>query len=166
MSCKECANWKRGSATVYEGSGAVVSNVRDKGRCSVLGIETPEEFHCNHFEEGVLQQIENISKPGEPWQHWVMGPCPDCSGAGSGSGGACHRCAGTSKVRYYDDGWVGEEQTRKHPMEVRAEGDAKIAVLQQQIDSIRAGMPPPPQPPDLTKLAPMTRPDVTGTGAV
>ena len=32
-------------------------------------------------------------------------------------GGVCGRCQGIGQVRFYDDGYVGEESTRRHPME-------------------------------------------------
>ena len=166
--CGKCANWKLGTKVTYEGSGVVIEHLHEKGLCDVLGVATDEDFGCNRFVEGPDQQIEMRSKPGEPWEHWVTGPCPDCSGVGSATDHACNRCAGTSRVRYYDDGFVGEEQTRLHPMEIRKVQEDKKAELMRQIDAIDVGMPPVVDPPksDPTKLAPAPRPDVTGTGAV
>jgi ribosomal protein L40E len=91
-----------------------------------LALENPNElvitdadFGCNAFHDcGDLPRIVYLdSKRGEPWQYWQMGPCPECVGKGSQGDSSCRRCAGTANVRYYDDGFVGDERTRKHPRE-------------------------------------------------
>jgi hypothetical protein len=51
------------------------------------------------------------------------------------------RCVGTGGVRYYDDGYVGEEATRRHPKEPAIE------------PAVDPG----------TILAPMPKPDVLHT---
>jgi hypothetical protein len=93
--------------------------------------QTPADFSCARHEvchEGYSHVLLLGTKPGAPWQHSHAGPCPDCKGRGSPDPGpvqdgqvapshGCHRCAGTGKVRYYDDGYVGEERTRLHPKE-------------------------------------------------
>ncbi len=127
MRCDGCKNWTTARVTRY-GDGSEVCNWKapaGKGRCSVLDIDTPEAFGCTSHAPldavGALtlpafHHIQSNWKNGAPWQHHVVGPCPDCRGLGSNSG-VCYRCAGTGKVRYYDDGYIGEEQTRLHPKE-------------------------------------------------
>jgi hypothetical protein len=123
MKCERCTFWTVGRLTEYGGSGEVVVNweaTKGKGLCDKLGLETDSDFGCTKFIEDDGDHLVKSWKNGEPWQHWVVGPCPDCNGRGNGghpTAGACHRCAGTGKVRHYDDGYVGEEQTRLHPKE-------------------------------------------------
>src|SRR5579862_9257049 len=107
MSCSVCKYWHRGTLTVY-GDGSTLEKLLEKPKCSVLNIETPEDFGCIKFEEAYEEQVSHYTKEGAPWENWVYGPCPDCQGVGN-NGSACHRCAGTAKVRFYDDGYVGEE---------------------------------------------------------
>lgn len=176
MSCATCSFWVRGKRTVYVGNGQIIDSMLPKPKCSQLQVETPEDFACIRFEEGQDKQVELLSKTGEPWQHWYYGPCPGCQGVGSspgfvgpdgvgGGGGSCHRCAGTSKVRYYDDGYIGEEQHRVHPMEVRLKKLSQVDQLQAQIDALKAGM---PEVPDATKLNAPTRREgmISGGGDV
>ena len=55
-----------------------------------------------------------------------MGPCPDCTDSpGCQNGRGCHRCAGTGNVRFYDDGYIGEERTRLHPKEKKGAANPK-----------------------------------------
>jgi len=118
MKCDECEHWITTRETHYE-DGSTVVNYRcpdGKGRCNILGIDTDPDFGCNKFSGGTLRAVISY-KSGAPWQHHVMGACPDCEGLGSQTGSACMRCAGTAKVRYYDDGHIGEERTRLHPDE-------------------------------------------------
>lgn len=127
MTCDACKNWTVRRTTRY-GDGTEVTTWQapeGKGRCSILGIDTPKEFGCTAFDgypvgsitvQGI-RHVEQSWKNGAPWQHHVTGPCPDCKGKGSDAG-PCNRCAGTGKVRYYDDGFIGEEQTRLHPKEL------------------------------------------------
>lgn len=115
--CAGCANWITKRETVYEDGSRIVTYAapdETAARCELLKIDTASNFGCNSFAPGEHTVV--TEKTGAPWQHWKMGPCPNCQGAGS-SGGACHRCAGTGNVRFYDDGYIGEEQTRKHPKE-------------------------------------------------
>ena len=133
MKCERCAFWIVARVTRYAGNDAVIENYRapsGRGRCDKLNMETEADFGCTKFLEDDGDHVEVTKKAGEPWHHFVMGNCPDCRGKGSGAGekaSACNRCAGTGQVRFYDDGYVGEEQTRLHPNE-------------------KAGMPPPPTP--------------------
>lgn len=120
MKCLDCAQWIIYRKTRYgDGSEVITFQAPDgKGHCSHLNIVTEPNFGCTYF----LQQLNNdhvvwSKKDGAPWAHWVMGDCPDCQAKGSNNDSACHRCAGTSKVRYYDDGFVGDERTRKHSQE-------------------------------------------------
>jgi len=116
MNCEKCSHWTVRRATAY-GDGTVIENWKaedGKGQCDSLGIETAHDFGCNRFLEGDAHDVLT-RKDGYPWQHFVMIPCPDCGGKGDGARG--HRCAGTGLVRLYDDGYVGDEQTRMHPKE-------------------------------------------------
>jgi hypothetical protein len=129
MRCDACKNWTTARVTRY-GDGSEVANWRapeGKGECSVLSINTPAEFGCTSFAMlderdrfGVVPHVVSNWKNGAPWQHFVDGPCPDCRGTGNTGGpygGACTRCAGRSTVRYYDDGFIGSNQTLYHPKE-------------------------------------------------
>jgi hypothetical protein len=126
MRCDGCKNWTTAKVTGYsDGSEVINWKAPDgKGRCDILKIDTTPEFGCVSFAQipagslvlHVGAHIQKTWKNGAPWMHHIVGPCPDCRGRGSDSG-VCNRCAGTGKVRYYDDGFIGEEQTRLHPME-------------------------------------------------
>lgn len=116
--CSSCGNWITRRVTAYD-DGSEVENFRapdGKGHCEVLNIDTAPEFGCNSHVAGDGHVII-AKKTGAPWQSWHMGPCPDCSAKGNAGEGACDRCTGTGNVRYYDDGFVGEEKTRMHPKE-------------------------------------------------
>ena len=130
--CNECKNWTTRRVTDY-GSGDRITNWAapdGKGACSELKIETDAEFGCNKFapfDGGAIATTSGTMpalnphwvrnwKNGAPWMHSQAGPCPDCRGKGSDHG-TCMRCVGTGKVRYYDDGFIGEERTRLHPKE-------------------------------------------------
>lgn len=116
--CKGCERWIVERQDRY-GDGTVITRSKIEpdghGECQILGVETADSFGCNAFAEGEDHVLITL-KAGAPWQHFRMGPCPDCRAAGN-NGAACRRCAGTGNVRYYDDGHVGEEQTRLHPKE-------------------------------------------------
>lgn len=115
--CEKCQHWVVSRATLY-GNGERIERWRapdGKGACASLGIETDAGFSCNRFIESFFDHVDLTIKPGAPWEHFVMIDCPDCGGKGDGGRG--HRCAGTGKVRLYDDGYVGDEQTRRHPKE-------------------------------------------------
>jgi hypothetical protein len=123
MRCSECKHWLLEERTIY-GDGTVMviklipSDGIVRGKCRALNMDTVADFGCNRFVAGTLADQEIVThKEGAPWQNSHAGPCPDCNGKGNSGDGACHRCAGTSKVRYYDDGYIGEEQTREHPKE-------------------------------------------------
>ncbi len=116
MNCEKCAHWTVRRATAY-GDGIIIENWKaepGKGQCDSLGIETSHDFGCNRFMEGDAHDAL-ARKDGAPWQHFIMIKCPSCSGA-AGCHGRC-QCAGTGLVRLYDDGYVGDEQTRMHPNE-------------------------------------------------
>lgn len=118
MKCEACEHWIVRKETAY-GGGEVIVNWTPpigKGECQSLGILTEASFGCNRFIETASDHVAVTHKDGEPWQHFVMIPCPDCKGVGDGGRG--HRCAGTGLVRLYDDGHIGDEQTRRHPKEV------------------------------------------------
>jgi hypothetical protein len=115
--CESCHHWTIKRETMY-GDGAIIENWKaedGKGACESLVIETAHDFGCNRYIEGGGDHVTTARKDGHPWQHFVMIPCPDCGGKGDGGRG--HRCAGTGLVRLYDDGYVGDEQTRLHPNE-------------------------------------------------
>jgi hypothetical protein len=132
--CDSCANWTTRRVTRY-GDGSEVVNWRapgNRGRCSVLDVDTQPTFGCVEHAPGD-EHVVGVWKNGAPWQHWIVGSCPDCGGAGSG-GAVCSRCAGTGKVRHYDDGHVGEEQTRLHPRERENAEPLKCVKCSREID--------------------------------
>lgn len=118
--CERCEHWTIRRQTIY-GDGTIIENWKaesGKGACGSLGIETTYDFGCNRFLEGDGDHVETKRKDGHSWQHWIMIPCPDCNGGKlDGVGGRGHRCAGTGLVRLYDDGYIGDENTRLHPNE-------------------------------------------------
>lgn len=121
MRCADCENWLLEHRTVYGDRSLIIKALaaEGKGHCLILKQDTTPEFGCTHFRPGDTHHTE-VRKDGAPWQNFDMVACPDCRGAGcTVQGPACHRCAGTGKVRSYDDGYVGEEQTRLHPEELR-----------------------------------------------
>lgn len=137
MNCIECARWLRESRTIY-GDGTVIVGGRPQW-CRALDRHTDPDFGCVKYAPAAPgDQIEETRKDGAPWQNWSMGPCPDCRGAGNAGDAACHRCTGTGNVRHYDDGYIGEERTRRHPNETA---------------------PPPVEDPG-TVLAPVAKPDL------
>ena len=119
MKCSDCRLWLTMRVTDYE-DGTRITNFKapdSKGQCLSLKIDTDAEFGCNRFEAGA-EHIEVMArKPGSPWHHSHYDTCPDCKGTGLIDDGACRRCARTGRVLFYDDGYVGEEQTRRHPNE-------------------------------------------------
>lgn len=121
MRCDGCAHWLVERVTLYE-DGSKVSNFKapdGKGACQALGIDTLPDFGCASYSQAIdgYSHVEVAQKAGAPWQHSYAGSCPDCGGKGNSGDSGCHRCAGTGKVRHYDDGYVGEERTRLHPKE-------------------------------------------------
>lgn len=114
--CENCEHWIVRRLTSYsDGSEIVRWEAHDgEGHCDSLDISTVHDFGCNRFLGGD-SHTEVIRKIGPPWAHFKMIACPDCGGRGDGTRG--HRCAGTGLVRLYDDGYIGDEQTRMHPKE-------------------------------------------------
>jgi hypothetical protein len=118
--CKDCLRWVIKRRRLYDdGSENVTFEAQPgKGFCDDLKLEVPPEFGCNKFSELFWSHIETATVNGQPWQFFKMGDCPECEGRGSGKeGGVCGRCVGLGKVRYYEDGYIGEERTRRHPKE-------------------------------------------------
>lgn len=123
MTCSTCARWFVRKETRY-GNGEVIVNWSDpegRGRCTdpAIGILTSAEFGCTKYETGV-PIVEIVRKDGEPWHHWTFGPCPKCKGNGVtdiASTRVDDQCCGTGRVRYYDDGFIGENRTYLHPKE-------------------------------------------------
>jgi hypothetical protein len=119
--CDVCRKWLTQRVTDYENGERIVNFKTEpgKGLCEVLNTETDYDFGCKRFEFG-LSHIEVMGrKSGSPWHHSEWGVCPDCKDSPAGPGWGCRRCAGTGRVLYYDDGFVGEEQTRRHPEELK-----------------------------------------------
>ena len=119
--CSSCEHWTLARVTRYD-DGSVIDNYRPPegtGHCESLSLDTAPEFFCAKFSPcpSDFDHVYTSHKEGAPWQHWVHVPCPDCKGVGSSYDCACGRCAGTARVRKYDDGYVGEEQHRIHPKE-------------------------------------------------
>jgi hypothetical protein len=120
MSCSDCLHWITARVTDYE-NGDRIFNLQcaeGKGACEQLKIETDADFGCAKHEPGTDHVIVMGKKLGCPWHHYVKGECPDCKGRGW----ECKRCAGTGEVRYYDDGFVGENQTYIHPKDAKLPG--------------------------------------------
>lgn len=153
MDCGTCRFWKRGTRRKFRSEEQFTAAGNDEGHpCNSAGpikdIITPADFGCINFVESVGEdQVEVLTFDGEPWQFWDMVPCPDCQGQGSTpEAGICWRCAGTSNVRKYADGYVGEEHTREHPREralrlankrtdALAKAQAEVARLQAEMDA-------------------------------
>lgn len=116
--CQNCANWLLERKTVYD-DGSEVSTYKSpegKGNCQVLNFDTVPDFGCISFKAG--DHVEITHKSGTPWQNWRYDICPSCNGRGNpGDAKPCMQCYGTGRVRYYDDGFIGEERTRLHPKE-------------------------------------------------
>jgi hypothetical protein len=120
MPCDDCKFWLCQKVTDYEDGTRIVNHQSAEGRglCENLGIETDAMFWCAKWDEGRDHVAIAARKSGSPWHHSVWGKCPDCKATpGWVGGGICGRCAGTAKVLHYDDGYIGEEQTRMHPNE-------------------------------------------------
>lgn len=118
--CDHCACWVIKRVRVYEDKSEfkTFEAPAGKGHCDVLDTQTAALFGCNKFTEATgFDHIVRSQVVGAPWQHFKMGACPNCNGKGCAHDGACSRCIGTGKVRFYDDGYVGEESTRRHPKE-------------------------------------------------
>src|SRR5262245_59336094 len=116
--CNSCRHWVTKRARIYDdGTERVDFGAEPNcGHCEQLAISTAFNFGCNRYDGpcDVHVRIEHIA--GAPWQRWHMDKCPDCAGRGSGlQGGVCGRCSGTGRVRFYADGFIGEEKTRRHP---------------------------------------------------
>lgn len=131
MKCNNCGHWLLKKKTIYGDGSEIVnfSSTDGKGYCKVLSIDTTPEFGCLSFMEG--EHVEIIYKENAPWQYWRYDICPSCNGRGSPpppNERHCDRCIGTGRVRYYEDGYIGEERTRLHPneKEPKAEPDQSI----------------------------------------
>jgi hypothetical protein len=111
------------------------------------GALTEPDFGCNKYAPGgPISEVHH--KEGAPWHYWKPGPCPECkhplcgypdcnnpacpgtekcigvggrinaNPTGEATMGTDNRCCGTGTVRYYDDGYVGENKTKRHPKEL------------------------------------------------
>lgn len=121
--CFNCGHWIICRKTVYSDGSEIItspSSPDGKNECTALGIRTTPEFGCAAHSTG-KDHVVVTHKDGTPWSNWEYRPCPDCGGRGSTPEiGMCYRCYGTSRVRFYDDGYIGEERTRLHPKEREA----------------------------------------------
>lgn len=135
MKCSSCSNWITERKTVYDDGSEIINYASPKGEghCDILNVDTTPDFGCLSFKEG--NNIIINHKTGAPWQYWEYKPCPECNGRGSYSdrNGHCNRCVGTGNVRYYDDGYIGDEKTKKHPKE------SKMVVEEVQLKKIESG---------------------------
>lgn len=157
MKCESCGNWLLSRKTVYEDGTEIATYTapEGKGHCKVLDIDTVAFFGCFSFEAG--EHVEVTAKVGLPWQHFTMIPCPACSGAPGDAGMHC-QCAGTGLVRRYDDRYIGEERTRKHPKEVELEKAVASTKRRAELEALLAGMEPPAEVREIdgTVLQPMS----------
>jgi hypothetical protein len=120
MQCSDCRKWLTQRVTDYEDGSRVVNfQAPDgKGQCEVLKIDTPAAFGCNQFEAG-HDHIEIIGKKtGSPWHHSRRIACPNCAGSGVIGMDSCDKCQRGGFVSIYDDGYIAEEKTRRHPNEI------------------------------------------------
>jgi hypothetical protein len=135
MECSTCGFWLVLCQTEYS-CGDVVVNWRPPdghGKCTgpLKGALTIADFGCNKYKDGGPIH-ESANKDGAPWHHKKPGPCPDCKtcaypecgkadcpGPEKCLGTGCGRCVCTGTVLYYDDGFVGENRTKMHPMEAK-----------------------------------------------
>ncbi len=134
--CQSCDHWTLARITEYA-DGTKVEAFRapaGKGHCEELSIDTSPNFGCLSHCHADHAHVFITQKDGAPWQHWKMGPCPDCKARGNENDGACHRCAGTSKVRHYEDGYVGEERTRLHPKERESAAKPKCLTCSREVE--------------------------------
>jgi hypothetical protein len=151
--CAGCGSWTIKRQRLYD-SGVTIPVFESEpgfGHCEFLGFRTPSDFGCNKFEAGT-EHVFTERVQGEPWTRWVMTACPDCT---EKPGFGCRRCAGTGNVRKYDDGYVGDERTRKHPLEVEGEKAFEIERRRKAAQAILDGLPPPAPPLDPTVLQPV-----------
>lgn len=137
--CQSCLHWVRIEKRVYGDGSEVVTfrpNQIEHGRCEILSVESAPSFGClSHAAGREADQIRVTQRAGAPWQHSAAGPCPDCAGEGSRGDKSCHRCAGTGKVRHYEDGYVGEERTRLHPKEIETAAAPKCSSCGHQVEA-------------------------------
>jgi hypothetical protein len=120
IKCENCDNWTTRKTRVYDDGTEITDFEAEdgKGQCCVINAQTAFDFYCAKFMSATGDHVERQLITGAPWQNFKMIPCPDCNGRGSGiNGGVCQRCMGTANVRQYDDGYIGEEKTRRHPNE-------------------------------------------------
>lgn len=161
--CNGCKTWTVKRRRVFDDDTEIVlfDVGSGKGFCELLACETNPEFGCNQYQSAPgYDHVVTELVQGAAWQAWKMGQCPDCSGRGCGlEGGACWRCAGTGKVRYYADGVVGDERTRKHPIEVERDREELCVKLRHDAEALLNGVPS-PEIIDPTALKPMPKPSV------
>lgn len=139
--CRTCKHWLIRQENNYENGETIVkwSAPEGKGKCQILNMITDPDFGCIKYGKGG-PFVKSRYKIGEPWHYSVGGPCPDCKhpycgypnctsercpgpehchGRGTVTGGQDDRCVGTGLVSYYDDGYIGENKTKKHPKELQ-----------------------------------------------
>lgn len=138
--CKTCQLWIKERCRKYDDGTRVTTFTASprRGFCEVLERETSGDFGCRSYQPGANFDHIAVEKiAGAPWQNFTMGDCPECKGRGSGvEGGVCWRCVGTGKVRFYDDGFVGDERHRRHPNE-------PVVVEAENLGAILAPLPKP-----------------------
>src|SRR5215475_15982057 len=140
MICRSCKYWLIRDQKVYDNDEIIIKwkAPESQGKCTILKVLTEWDFGCKKHEEGG-PLVTSEHKSGEPWQHSIKGPCPDCKEPQCGfpectwqhcpgpdkcignpalREGHAGRCMGTGKVNYYDDGFIGENRTCKHPKEI------------------------------------------------
>ncbi len=137
MNCSDCKFWFRGTRRQYKNSPVVftASASGEQGICrsggAVNGLTIGPTFGCIDFSRfsNPDEQEDFIVYDAEPWQISEEIRCPDCNGYGCG----CHRCASTGHVRKYADGYVGDEQTKEHPVERRMRLEKQRQVLMERM---------------------------------
>lgn len=122
MRCRDCAFWITAKKRKYKNEQLISYFEAKPGRglCEKIDIQTVPDFGCNLYQGSDWDHVKVETMEGAPWEFWKMGACPDCGGRGCGAGegaGRCGRCQGIGQVRFYEDGYIGEERTRRHPKE-------------------------------------------------
>ena len=137
--CNVCKKWLISVRNTYD-NGDIIEKwgaPASQGKCQVLNVLTSDDFGCLKFELNGPLTISR-HKAGAPWNHKVLGPCPDCKKPDCGypncenprcpgsdkcfgepavAEGHNGRCHGFGQVYYYDDGFIGDMKTQRHPKE-------------------------------------------------
>jgi len=120
LNCASCGHWLVRVEIKYGNGDTIIkwSDPQGRGKCTgpLADTITAPDFGCIKYEAGE-PIVQSSFKEGNPWNYWTPGPCPDCGGRGMAGDGVDDRCCGTGQVRYYDDGFIGDNRSKMHPKE-------------------------------------------------